>query len=145
MTWLLVFQFVRGMEEDHWGRSRGETLMAQLTLRWLSSHQSLTEKAATWRRNHYSFNHLSYSAEHTYPNTHTLGHKRVHTSLVGVQRLISVTTRVENTAGHLAPPLQLSCSHIKAKHTIWLFLYQLIIQITKLLLFPYITGCGPHT
>lgn len=33
--------------------------------------QSLTEKAATWRRNHFNFNHLSYSAEDTHIRTHT--------------------------------------------------------------------------
>lgn len=49
---------------------------------------------------------------HTHPWTHTHTHEQVHMGWVRVQRLISVTTRVENKAGRLAPKLQLSaCEH----------------------------------
>lgn len=51
---------------------------------WLSTHPSVTEKAATWRRNHYSFNHLSYSAEHTLIQTRT--HTRTQTSTLELGR-----------------------------------------------------------
>lgn len=36
--------------------------------------QSSTEKAATWRRNHFHFNHVSYSAGHTRTYTHPKTH-----------------------------------------------------------------------
>lgn len=60
MTWFLVnwVQVIESTEEDHWGRSRGEALMAQLMLSDISNSQmaffssanriqSSTEKAAT--------------------------------------------------------------------------------------------------
>lgn len=70
------------MEEDHWGRSRGGVSYGTAdALRHFRQSdgfllisqrlQSSTEKAATWRRNHFNFKHLSYSAEHTHTKTHT--------------------------------------------------------------------------
>lgn len=79
----------------HFEQSDGFPLMSQRL-------QSSTEKAATWRRNHFNFNHLSYSAANTHSKTHTHSHTNKYT-WAWVQRLISVTTRVQKRAGHLAP------------------------------------------
>ncbi len=56
----------------HFKQSGGFPLISQRL-------QSSTEKAATWRRNRFNFNHLSYSAAYTHSKTHT--QKQVYTGL----------------------------------------------------------------
>lgn len=80
-------------EEDHRGRSGGEALMAQLTLSDKLSDgfpligqrlQSLTEKAATWRRNRLQPRELQCQTHmyiHTSKNTHS--HTRTSTHGLG--------------------------------------------------------------
>lgn len=119
----------RSLEMEPRGGSYG-TADALWHLRWLFFHQPKGFSREQKRQPHEGETISTSTTWVTVQNTHahTLGHKQVHMNSVRVQRLISVTTRVENTAGHLAPTVQLSCHHIKTKQTIWIFLYQLCIQ-----------------
>lgn len=96
----------------HFKQSDGFPLISQRL-------QSSTEKGSHVEKKSFQLQPLELQCRtrvHTHIQKHTLAHKRVHMGLVRVQRLISVTTRVENKAGHLAHTLQLSpCTYVKAK------------------------------
>lgn len=95
------------------------------TVRWLPSHQPtasvINRKGSHVKKKPFQLQPRELQCRtHTYIHTskNTFTHKQVHMVSVRVQRLISVTTRVEVKAWHLAPTLQLSaCYHLFLKYS----------------------------
>lgn len=105
-----------GTEKSGGSYGTADAPLTSQAVRWFSSHQPaapvINRKGSHVKEETVSTSTTWVTVQNTrlhthIHKTHKLTYQQVHMGLVGVQRLISVTTRVENQAGHLAPTLQL--------------------------------------
>lgn len=127
------------------------------TVRWLSSHQPTgfshrNRKGSHVKKKPFQLQPIELQCRthtyiHTSKNTHS--HTDKYTWAWSESKgWFQRQPEAKSKAGHLAPTLQLSCIHVKAKHmTFWLTVVfiNLVHKKRKSSMRHYIIGCGPHS